>query len=72
MFVPVILGSDKTTILIVTGHMGYHSLYIFYGNVHNNVWNAHCKAISPIGFLAIPKSKLPFIFIKHALKEFLM
>lgn len=61
MFVPVILGSDKTTVLVATGHNEYYPLYISNGNVHNNVRRAHCNAISLVSFLAIPKSQCSFI-----------
>jgi len=56
MFVPVILGSDKTTVSVGTGHTEYYPLYISLGNVHNNVWRAHRDAVSILAFLAIPKS----------------
>ena len=58
MFVPVVLGSDKTTVSIATGHTEYHPLYGSIGNVHNNVRRAHRDAVSFLGFLAIPKSRL--------------
>ncbi|RXW11860.1 hypothetical protein EST38_g13995 [Candolleomyces aberdarensis] len=53
---PVILGSDKTTVSVATGHVEYHPLYLSIGNVHNTVRRAHRNAVVPIGFLAIPKS----------------
>ena len=30
MFVPIVLGSDKTTVSIATGQSEFHPLYIFY------------------------------------------
>ncbi|KAJ7833662.1 hypothetical protein B0H13DRAFT_2240339 [Mycena leptocephala] len=54
-FVPVILGSDKTTI-VATGQNKYYPLYMLNGLVHNNVQQAHCNAVTLIGFLAIPKT----------------
>ncbi|EIW77688.1 hypothetical protein CONPUDRAFT_156874 [Coniophora puteana RWD-64-598 SS2] len=39
MYCPVILGSDKTTVSVATGHVEYHPLYLSIGNVHN----ADCK-----------------------------
>lgn len=60
MFVPVILGSDKTTVSVATGQTEYYPLYASLGNVHNSVRRAHKNAVSVIGFLAIPKSKLSF------------
>lgn len=57
MFVPVVLGSDKTTVSVATGNNEYYPLYASIGNVHNNVRRAHRNAVSVIGFLALPKSK---------------
>lgn len=56
MFVPVILGSDKTTVSVATGHTEYYPLYASLGNVHNNVQCAHRDAVALVGFLSIPKS----------------
>ena len=56
MFVPVILGSDKTTVSVATGHNEYYPLYASIGNVQNQVRRAHRNAVSLLGFLAIPKS----------------
>ncbi|KAH7903255.1 hypothetical protein BJ138DRAFT_1195517, partial [Hygrophoropsis aurantiaca] len=55
-FVPIILGSDKTTVSVGTGHNEYYPLYASIGNVHNNVRRAHRDALVIIGFLAIPKT----------------
>ena len=59
--VPLIVGSDKTLASNATGLNEFHPLYISPGNVRNSVRRAHCDALVPIGFLAIPKSR-PFIF----------
>ena len=56
MLVPVILGSDKTTVLVATGQNEYYPLYLSLGNVHNNVRRSHRNAVSIIAFLSIPKS----------------
>jgi len=56
-FVPIILGSDKTTVSVATGQNEYYPLYASIGNIHNNVRRAHRNALALIGFLAIPKSK---------------
>ncbi|THH26521.1 hypothetical protein EUX98_g7665 [Antrodiella citrinella] len=56
-FVPVILGSDKTTVSVATGQHDYWPLYLSIGNVHNHVRRAHRNAVAVIGFLAVPKSK---------------
>ncbi|KAL6308722.1 hypothetical protein BKA93DRAFT_725077 [Sparassis latifolia] len=55
-FVPIILGSDKTTVSVATGQNEYYPLYMSIGNVHNNVRQAHRNALTLIEFLAIPKS----------------
>lgn len=57
MYVPIILGSDKTTVSVATGDVEYHPLFLSIGNVHNNVRRAHRNAVLPTGFLAIPKSE---------------
>lgn len=56
MFVPIILGSDKTTVSVATGQNEYYPLYISIGNVHNSARRAHKNAVSLLAFLAIPKS----------------
>lgn len=58
MFVPIILGSDKTTVSVATGQNEYYPLYLSIGNIHNNVRRAHRNGVVLIGFLAIPKSEL--------------
>ncbi|KAF8879040.1 hypothetical protein BD779DRAFT_1612954 [Infundibulicybe gibba] len=56
LFVPVILGSDKTTVSVATGQNDYYPLYASLGNVHNNVRRAHRGAVSIIGFLSVTKA----------------
>ncbi|KAI5822540.1 hypothetical protein K523DRAFT_421984 [Schizophyllum commune Tattone D] len=55
MFVPYVLGSDKTTVSVATGDNEYYPLYGSIGNVANNVRRAHRDALLPLAFLAIPK-----------------
>lgn len=55
---PVILGSDKTTVSVATGQNEYYPLYLSLGNVTNGVRRAHRNAVVVIGFLAIPKGML--------------
>ncbi|KAF9644453.1 hypothetical protein BDM02DRAFT_3157174 [Thelephora ganbajun] len=45
MFVPIILGSDKTTVSVATGQNDFYLLYLSIGN----------SALVLIGFLPIPK-----------------
>ncbi|KAF9530756.1 hypothetical protein CPB83DRAFT_920826 [Crepidotus variabilis] len=60
MFVPVILGSDKTTVSVATGQNDYYPLYTSIGNIHNSVRRAHKNGLSLVGFLAIPKTSREF------------
>ena len=57
MFVPIILGSDKTTVSIATGQNEYYPLYLSIGNVQNHIRRAHKNALVIIGFLPIPKGR---------------
>lgn len=59
MFVPIILGSDKTTVSVATGHSEYWPLYASIGNIYNGVRRGHGSGLVLVGFLAIPKSKFP-------------
>ncbi|KAI6115049.1 hypothetical protein EDD17DRAFT_1482304, partial [Pisolithus thermaeus] len=58
-FIPVILGSDKTTVSVVTGQNDYWPIYISIRNIHNNVWHAHHNGVDLLAFLAIPKGTSP-------------
>ncbi|KZP09744.1 hypothetical protein FIBSPDRAFT_963695 [Athelia psychrophila] len=55
MFVPIILGSDKTTVSVGTGHNEYWPVYMSIGNIHNNVRCAHRDGLVLLGFLPIAK-----------------
>ncbi|KAG2109797.1 hypothetical protein BD769DRAFT_1630402 [Suillus cothurnatus] len=55
-FVPVILGSNKTTVSVATGQNNYYPLYVSIGSVRNNVCCAHHNVVAVIGFLAMPKT----------------
>ncbi|KAI5998886.1 hypothetical protein EDC04DRAFT_2872130 [Pisolithus marmoratus] len=59
-FVPIILGSDKTTVSVATGQHDYYPLYLSIGNIHNNMCHAHCHGVSLITLLAIPKTTREF------------
>src|SRR5882724_416499 len=56
-FCPIILGSDKTTVSVATGHNEYWPVYLSIRNLHNNIRRAHCNGLVLLGFLAILKSK---------------
>jgi hypothetical protein len=60
MFVPIVLGSDKTTVSVATGHNQYWPVYMSIGNIHNNVRRAHRNGVVLLGFLAIPAGKYIF------------
>jgi Plavaka transposase len=61
MFVPIILGSDKTVVSIATGNNEYWPIYLSIGNIHNNTRRAHRNGVVLLGFHSIPKSKF-FIY----------
>lgn len=65
MFVPIILGSDKTTVSVATGQNEYYPLYLSIGNVRNHMRHAHKNALVVVGFLPIPKGRDPVIFSLH-------
>jgi len=56
MFIPIILGSDKTTVSVATRYNQYWPVYMSIGNIHNNVRRAHRNGVVLLGFLAIPTS----------------
>ncbi|KZP02250.1 hypothetical protein FIBSPDRAFT_703416, partial [Athelia psychrophila] len=56
MFVPIILGSDKTTVSVGTGHNEYWPVYMSIGNIQNNVRRAHRDGMVLLGFLPIAKT----------------
>lgn len=55
MVVPIIGGSDKTTVSVATGHQEFHPFYLSLGNIDNSLRRAHRDAILPVAFLSIPK-----------------
>ncbi|KAH7903589.1 hypothetical protein BJ138DRAFT_1191650, partial [Hygrophoropsis aurantiaca] len=57
MFVPIIAGSDKTTVSVATGHQEYHPVYMSPGNITNTARRARGNAVLPVAFLPIPKTK---------------
>ena len=65
MFIPVILGSDKTTVSVATGQNDFYPLYLSIGNVQNHIRRAHKNALVLIGFLPIPKG-LPRVNVPSA------
>jgi hypothetical protein len=63
MFVPIVLGSDKTTVSVATGSNEYYPLYLSTGNLHHHVRRAHRNAVTPIAFLAIPHGRLIIVLL---------
>ena len=63
MVVPLLLSSNKTLASNTTSQNKFHPLHLSLRNVKNPVRHAHCNAIVPIGFLAIPKSMFLFFHI---------
>lgn len=57
MFVPVIAGSDKTTVSVATGHQEYHPVYASPGIISNTARRGHGNGVLPIAFLPIPKGQ---------------
>ncbi|KAJ3554372.1 hypothetical protein NP233_g12436 [Leucocoprinus birnbaumii] len=55
MFAPVVLGSDKTTVLVAMGPSEYYPLYASLGNLEGHIRRAHGSSVAVVGFLAIPK-----------------
>jgi hypothetical protein len=58
MFVPIIAGSDKTTVSVATGHQEYHPVYVSVGNLSNTARRARGNGVLPVAFLPIPKGEL--------------
>jgi hypothetical protein len=67
MLVPIILGSDKTTVSVATGNNEYYPLYLSIGNIHNNVRRAHRNGLVLLAFLAIPKSDVTLWFVFYVI-----
>jgi hypothetical protein len=57
VFVPSILGSDKTTVSVGTGNTEFYPLYGGLGNLFNSTRRAHRDGLSICAFLSIPKSE---------------
>ncbi len=65
MFVPILLGNDKTTVSVATGQNNFYPVYLSIGNVHNNVRRAHRNAVTVVAFLAIRRVGLSFHILFH-------
>ena len=67
MLVPVISGSDKTTVSVATGHQEYHPVYESPGVITNTARRAHGNAVLPVAFLPIPKSSSYFFTFTYVI-----
>ena len=56
MLVPIVAGSNKTTVSVAAGHQEYHPVYASPGNISNTTCRGHGNAVLPIAFLPILKS----------------
>ncbi|KAF8170468.1 hypothetical protein K438DRAFT_1853988 [Mycena galopus ATCC 62051] len=56
MFVPSVLGSDKTTVSVGTGNTEFYPLYGGIGNLFHAARRAHRDGLSVMAFLSIPKT----------------
>ena len=61
MLVPVIAGSDKTTVSVATGHQEYHPVYASSGIISNTAHRGHGNSVVPFAFLPIPKG-MPCVY----------
>ena len=55
MFVPVVAGSDKTTVSVAMGHQEYHPVYISPSGLSNTACCGHSNSVLPLAFLPILK-----------------
>ena len=68
MFVPIILGSDKTTVSVGTGNNEYYPLYLSIGNVSNKARrSSKLNTVQLVVFLSIPKSTYTSMNMLHIL-----
>lgn len=61
-YVPMVNGSDKTTVSVGTGHQEYHPEYTSPGPLTNIAHRGHGNAVLPTAFLPIPKGRYSLIF----------
>jgi hypothetical protein len=62
MYIPIIAGSDKTTVLVATGGQEYHPVYVSLGNITNTARHGHGNGVTPVMFLPILKSMYISLF----------
>jgi hypothetical protein len=64
MLIPIVAGSDKTTVSVVTGHQEFHPVYVGPGNVDNVMQCSHSLGLQPIALLPIPKSEFTHLLVE--------
>ncbi|KAG0693036.1 hypothetical protein DFH29DRAFT_881788 [Suillus ampliporus] len=70
MFIPIILGSDKTTVSITTGHDKYCPVYMSIGNIHNNPSQQMLESLKPDALhlqtvsIMVPMVSIPMTILK--------
>lgn len=69
MFVPVVAGSDKTTVSVATGHQEYHLVYVSPGIITNTARRGHGNGVLPVTFLPIPKSESCLSFMPLSISD---
>jgi len=62
MFLPIVAGSDKTTVSVGTGSQSFHPVYQSPGCITNTARRAHGNGMLPVGFLPIPKGILLLLY----------
>lgn len=71
MLVPIVAGSDKTTVSVATGHQEFHPVYAGVGNMDNSMRRTHSLGLEPIALLPIPKSGFMFHIVDCRLNNLL-
>jgi hypothetical protein len=71
MFVPIVAGSDKTTVSVATGHQEFHPVYMSPGNLTNVARRTHGNSLLPVAFLPIPKSMSFALSLRSSLCPYL-
>ncbi|KAJ7249322.1 hypothetical protein C8J57DRAFT_1356642 [Mycena rebaudengoi] len=56
MYIPGVLGSDKTTVSVGTGNTEFYPMYSGIGNIYNSTRRAHRDGLAVTAFLSIPKT----------------
>ena len=63
MFLPLIMGSDKTTVSVATGNQEFHPFYGSTGVILGIAWHSHGSGVLPYAMLPIPKGLNSLIWL---------